>query len=180
MRYLNIAGHLKACGCKFTEKRGQASVHSTPVPSLHRNEKPPPGWQYMGTVIPKLKPLSSSENPKLSQRTHKLSLWYLVMYLQQISGKLQIWEEEKRCAALYIKYLNTFAFPLSSYLTYVICFLTMWTLFEILSSPACVFTEREPCGHRWGLWTLLKGLRGRLFLLFSLEEKLHPYTSDLV
>lgn len=180
MRYLNTAEHLKTCGCKLTEKRGQTCVHSVPVPSLHRTEEPPPDWQHMGTVIPKPKPLYSSENPKLNQSTHKLSLWHLMPYLQQIHGKLWIWEEEKRCAALYIKYLNMFAFPLSSYFTYVICFLTMWTLFEVLLSPACVFTERKPCGLKGSLWMPLKGLRRRLFLLFSLEEKLHPYTSGLV
>lgn len=175
MRYLNTAGHLKMCGCKSTEKRGQTCVHYIPVPSLHRNEESPPGWQYMGRVIPKPKPLHSSENPKLNQSTHKLSLWYSATYLQQISGRLWIWEEEKRCAAWYIKYLNMFAFPLSPYLTYVICFLAKWTLFEVLWSSACVFTEREACGHKWGLCMLLKGLRWRLFLLFSLEEKLQTY-----
>lgn len=117
MRCLNTAGHLKTCGCKFTEKWGQTNVHSIPVPFLHRNGEPPPGWQYMSTVIPKPKPLYSSEHPKLNQSTHKLSLWYFVTYLQQISGKLWIWEEDERYAALHIKYLNMFAFPLSSYTT---------------------------------------------------------------
>lgn len=162
---------MKACGCVFpSEKRGRSAFvpHLFPpftgMRSHHQPESIRRQW-------------SQNLNPFPLQNTQRLikphtnfscdTSWCICNKCPESSGFGKRRKDVQPCT-LNIKYLNTFAFPLSSYLSHVICFLTMWTLFEVLSSPGCVFTE--PRGHRWGLWVLLKELGGRLFPLFFLER----------